>query len=313
MLRVPHITTVPSESVVAGLEKEGVKTDKSGTVKPAKKRRVSRSMFPVILGVICAFLICFLIAGSYVFAQFLQQQKADTPQAIEVENFVGETYSEAFVKSLEEKYYSVTIEEVYSAEDEIGTILEQDPAAGESRNVIPGKQLCALTLKVSMGAQTFELPDLTILEYRQVKLMLDKMGLKVEVEQEYHDSILEGFVIQTSPEAGNTVTSGDTITLTVSRGQEITYTTVPNFIGLTREEAMERLVENKLSLGEITYVQSEQKAGTVLSQSRPEYASVPENATKINFTISGGPNYVPPGSENTTDSTDTTDATDTEP
>ena len=76
---------------------------------------------------------------------------------------------------------------------------------------------------------------------------------------------------------------------------------------------MERLVENKLSLGEITYVQSEQKAGTVLSQSRPEYASVPENATKINFTISGGPNYVPPGSENTTDSTDTTDATDTEP
>ncbi len=313
VLRVPHITTVPSESVVAGLEKEGVKTDKSGTVKPAKKRRVSRSMFPVILGVICAFLICFLIAGSYVFAQFLQQQKADTPQAIEVENFVGETYSEAFVKSLEEKYYSVTIEEVYSAEDEIGTILEQDPAAGESRNVIPGKQLCALTLKVSMGAQTFELPDLTILEYRQVKLMLDKMGLKVEVEQEYHDSILEGFVIQTSPEAGNTVTSGDTITLTVSRGQEITYTTVPNFIGLTREEAMERLVENKLSLGEITYVQSEQKAGTVLSQSRPEYASVPENATKINFTISGGPNYVPPGSENTTDSTDTTDATDTEP
>ena len=313
VLRVPHITTVPSESVVAGLEKEGVKTDKSGTVKPAKKRRVSRSMFPVILGVICAFLICFLIAGSYVFAQFLQQQKADTPQAIEVENFVGETYSEAFVKSLEEKYYSVTIEEVYSAEDEIGTILEQDPAAGESRNVIPGKQLCALTLKVSMGAQTFELPDLTILEYRQVKLMLDKMGLKVEVEQEYHDSILEGFVIQTSPVAGNTVTSGDTITLTVSRGQEITYTTVPNFIGLTREEAMERLVENKLSLGEITYVQSEQKAGTVLSQSRPEYASVPENATKINFTISGGPNYVPPGSENTTDSTDTTDATDTEP
>lgn len=313
VLRVPHITTVPSESVVAGLEKEGVKTDKSGTVKPAKKRRVSRSMFPVILGVISAFLICFLIAGSYVFAQFLQQQKADTPQAIEVENFVGETYSEAFVKSLEEKYYSVTIEEVYSAEDEIGTILEQDPAAGESRNVIPGKQLCALTLKVSMGAQTFELPDLTILEYRQVKLMLDKMGLKVEVEQEYHDSILEGFVIQTSPVAGNTVTSGDTITLTVSRGQEITYTTVPNFIGLTREEAMERLVENKLSLGEITYVQSEQKAGTVLSQSRPEYASVPENATKINFTISGGPNYVPPGSENTTDSTDTTDATDTEP
>lgn len=49
VLRVPHITTVPSESVVAGLEKEGVKTDKSGTVKPAKKRRVSRSMFPVIL------------------------------------------------------------------------------------------------------------------------------------------------------------------------------------------------------------------------------------------------------------------------
>lgn len=307
VLRVPHITSVPSEVVVSGLEKEGVRTDKNGGVKPAKKRRVSRSMFPVILGVICAFLICFLIAGSYVFAQFWKKQEADTPKAIKVENFVGETYSEAFEKSLEEKYYSVTVEEVYSADDEIGTILEQDPAAGEERNVIPGKQLCAVTLKVSMGAQTLELPNLAILEYRQVKLMLDKMGLKVEVEQEYHDSILEGFVISTSPAAGETVTSGDTITLTVSKGQEIKYTTVPNFIGLTKDEAMDRLVENKLSLGKITYAQSEQKAGTVLTQSRPEYASVPENATKIDFTVSGGPNYVPPGSEPPADTTDTAD------
>ena len=70
---------------------------------------------------------------------------------------------------------------------------------------------------------------------------------------------------------------------------------------------MDRLVENKLSLGKITYAQSEQKAGTVLTQSRPEYASVPENATKIDFTVSGGPNYVPPGTEPPADTTDTTD------
>ena len=104
------------------------------------------------------------------------------------------------------------------------------------------------------------------------------------------------------PPAGDTVTSGDTVTLYVSRGQKIEYVTVPNFLGLSREEAMKILIENDLALGKLNYVKSDQPLGTVLSQSKPEFASVPKSATKIDFTISGGPDYEP---EKDTDETET--------
>ncbi|MCQ2431465.1 MAG: PASTA domain-containing protein [Clostridia bacterium] len=95
------------------------------------------------------------------------------------------------------------------------------------------------------------------------------------------------------PLPGDTVTSGDTITLYVSMGQKIELVTVPSFLGLTKEEAMKLLIEADLSLGKVTPVKSDQPVGTILSQSKPEFANVPKSATKIDFTVSGGPDYDP--------------------
>jgi len=109
------------------------------------------------------------------------------------------------------------------------------------------------------------------------------------------------------PPAGDTVTSGDTVTLYVSRGQKVEYVSVPNFLGLIRDEAMKILIENDLALGKVNYVASDQPIGTILSQSKPEFASVPKSATKIDFTVSGGPDYEPPktGEETETEAVET--------
>ena len=71
--------------------------------------------------------------------------------------------------------------------------------------------------------------------------------------EEYHDTALDGYVYKMDPPAGDTVTSGDTVTLYVSRGQKV------------------------------------------------EYVSVPKSATKIDFTVSGGPDYEPPKAESETE------------
>lgn len=261
-----------------------------------KHRRGSHSMFPVILGVALSFMIVMGVAIFYVLEQLIIAEQDEDYQTIEIENFVGMLYSDTLLNQMEfAKYYNIEIDQIYDAEAPTNTVISQNPASGTARKVSEKHdQKCTVTLTVSLGAQTFKLADLTGQEYRQAELLLSRMGLYCKVLEEYHDTALEGYVYRMDPPAGDTVTSGDTVTLYVSKGQKIEYVQVPNFLGLVRDEAMKILIENDLALGKVKYVVSDQPIGTILSQSKPEFASVPKSATKIDFTVSGGPDYEPP-------------------
>jgi len=274
-----------------------------------RKRRGSYSMFPVILGVALSFMIVMGAAIFYVLGQLIIAEQDEDYLTIEIENFVGMIYSEELLNSMEHaQYYVIEVDSVYDAETPANTIIAQEPIEGTARKVSEKHdQKCSVVLTVSRGAETFKLADLTGQEYRQVELLLSRMGLRCEIIEEYHDTALEGYVYKMDPAAGDTVTSGDAVTLYVSRGQQIEYVSVPNFLGLTRDEAMKILIENDLALGKVNYVVSDQAIGTILSQSKPEFASVPKSATKIDFTVSGGPNYVPPEPEKNRDETEAAD------
>lgn len=261
-----------------------------------KRRRGSYSMFPVIFGVALSFMIVMGVAIFYVLQQLIIADSDEDYETIEIENFVGMVYSESLLASMEHaKYYNIEIDSVYDADTPENTIIAQEPVSGTSRKVSEKhEQKCTVMLTVSLGAQTFKLADLTGQEYRQAELLLSRMGLACNIVEEYHDTALDGYVYKMDPPAGDTVTSGDIVTLYVSRGQKIEYVSVPNFLGLIRDEAMKILIENDLALGKVNYVASDQPIGTILSQSKPEFASVPKSATKIDFTVSGGPDYEPP-------------------
>ena len=268
-----------------------------------KRRRGSYSMFPVILGVALSFMIVMGVAIFYVLNQLIIAESDEDYLTIEVENFVGMLYSDALLEQMEHaKHYNIEVDSVYDADAPENTIIAQEPALGTSRKVSEKhEQKCTVKLTVSLGAQTFKLADLTGQEYRQAELLLSRMGLLCDIVEEYHDTALDGYVYKMDPPAGDTVTSGDTVTLYVSKGQKIEYVTVPNFLGLTRDEATKTLIENDLALGKVKYVVSDQPIGTILSQSKPEFASVPKSATKIDFTVSGGPDYEPPKVGNETE------------
>jgi len=252
------------------------------------------------------------VAIFYVLQQLIIADSDEDYQTIEIENFVGMVYSESLLASMEHaKYYNIEVDTVYDADTPENTIIAQEPVFGTSRKVSEKhEQKCTVMLTVSLGAQTFKLADLTGREYREAELLMSRMGLGCKIVEEYHDTALDGYVYKMDPPAGDTVTSGDTVTLFVSRGQKVEYVSVPNFLGLIRDEAMKILIENDLALGKVNYVASDQPIGTILSQSKPEFASVPKSATKIDFTVSGGPDYEPPkaGNETETEAVDETPA-----
>lgn len=270
---------------LSGAQKEEEEEDPM----PMRKRKEKATMLPIITGVLTAFLLVGAVTGFYIMSRVIKAQKADAAQTIKVGNFVGQVYSEEMQASMPAEYH-VTVEYRYDEESEPDTILEQDPKPGEQRNVIAGKQYCELTLTLSGGAQSFALENYAILDARMVSLEMERLGLKSTVTEEYNDTVLEGYVIRTEPAAGETVTSGDMITLVVSKGQKVEYVSVPDFRGMARADALRLLYSTPLSLGKVTYVKSELEEGSVVSQSRPVGTQVPSGAA-VDFEVSAGSQY----------------------
>lgn len=270
---------------LSGAQKEEEEEDPM----PMRKRKEKATMLPIITGVLTAFLLVGAVTGFYIMSRVIKAQKADAAQTIKVENFVGQVYNEEMQASMPAEYH-VTVEYRYDEESEPDTILEQDPKPGEQRNVIAGKQYCELTLTLSRGAQSFALENYAILDARMVSLEMERLGLKSTVTEEYNDTVLKGYVIRTEPAAGETVTSGDMITLVVSKGQKVEYVSVPDFRGMARADALRLLYSTPLSLGKVTYVKSELEEGSVVSQSRPVGTQVPSGAA-VDFEVSAGSQY----------------------
>lgn len=270
---------------LSGAQKEEEEEDPM----PMRKRKEKATMLPIITGVLTAFLLVGAVTGFYIMSRVIKAQKADAAQTIKVENFVGQVYNEEMQASMPAEYH-VTVEYRYDEDSEPDTVLEQDPKPGEQRNVIAGKQYCELTLTLSRGAQSFALENYAILDARIVSLEMERLGLKSTVTEEYNDTVLEGYVIRTEPAAGETVTSGDMITLVVSKGQKVEYVSVPDFRGRARADALRLLYSTPLSLGKVTYVKSELEEGSVVSQSRPVGTQVPSGAA-VDFEVSAGSQY----------------------
>jgi len=99
-------------------------------------------------------------------------------------------------------------------------------------------------LVVSGGASALTVPNVTNQTEAAAIFTLQQEGFdlaQIVIERRPHADILEGFVIETDPPAGEVVPSDGTLILIVSEGA--VPSVVPNVIGLEPEEAQERLEE----------------------------------------------------------------------
>ena len=171
-----------------------------------------------------------------------------------------------------------------------GTISSQDIPEGSK--VEP---YTTIKYYISKGAQQITIPDMDGRTGVDAQQTLEDMGLNVTVKKEYSDldddgnAMVElGYVYSISPAAGTSVSSGDTVTLTVSRGIDYGESVqVPDVVGLTKNDAVTKF--SKFLNVEVKEEQStDVAAGEVISQ-EPEADSWedPDTANVV-ITVSTG-------------------------
>ena len=137
-------------------------------------------------------------------------------ETVEFGDYTGRMFETVKTELLEQGF--VNVRPFYEESDQpIGEILEHDsPRVGEQ--VIPEDN--TVYFIVSSGPPMIEVPSLTGMTRSEAVAELEGMGLEVEIEEDYSDRWPVNQVASQSPQPGEEVEEGATISLTISLGAE---------------------------------------------------------------------------------------------
>ena len=228
-----------------------------------------------------------LILALFVFLwNFWLRDVFSPAERIALPNFVGSNYESVVNNAELAGTYNFKVTYIIDTNAESGKILSQNPEPGRSMMITPDG--IAVELSVSTGVVLTPVPDVTNMDYREATLELQRAGFAVEVENSTSDSVSKDCVISTSPAANEQISAGSTVYLVVSSGQQVSYTTMPNFVGLTEEAAINKIANSGLTYGGSEQVSSDYDAGTVIGQSPAAFQEVEEHG-KVTLRVSTGP------------------------
>ncbi|MGN0701768.1 MAG: Stk1 family PASTA domain-containing Ser/Thr kinase [Lentihominibacter sp.] len=136
------------------------------------------------------------------------------------------------------------------------------------------------------GGEEIEAPDFSGLTYEQAEQMAEEYDVKIKLGDEViSETVDKGIIVSQDPEAGETIKTGSTITVNVSKG--LGDGSVPNVVGMMEDDLSEFLKGTGFELGAVTQQASEKPEGTVLKQT-PEAGEEVEKGTKIDVVVSDG-------------------------
>ena len=203
---------------------------------------------------------------------------------VDVPSLVGRSLED--VKSDKNVTDNFVIEEGSSQYDsavEAGYIISQNPVNGTYES---GK---TITVVVSLGVKTVEVPEVTNKPREIVLLELKQLDLKTEVITEFNSEIAPGNVIKTSPETGESVPAGSVVKVYVSvESGENEIVKVPYVEGKNEATATKELQGQGLIVSVIEIYSDTVSEGLVISQSIEGLSEV-ESGSEIMIYISRGP------------------------
>ena len=243
----------------------------------------------LLTGILLVVLFAVLVFGA-LWNYFLKDLFSEAVR-INIPNFVGSARTDIINNREFQSIYNFTVEYTVDPQVPADIIIDQTPAAG--RSVMKDSQGVDVVLKVSTGIQMLQMPDVVNKEYRDAQMTLQKTGFVVELEYATSDTITQDYVISTNPEAGDSLPAGATVYITVSSGPNVVLVQMPNLKGLSKAVAISRIESANLTLGTVTYVDSNMMAGTVIWQSVEPNTMVNEH-TKVYLQVSNGPKVTPP-------------------
>ena len=324
---------------VAQLEEEVYDTDyddgdddeyfsKGKSSKKKKKKSSSRLLSIMMLLVGAAILVCViifvgqtsgLIGGNGDTQKESTESTADSQEddnMVEVPDLVGKTESEA-TELLEAVKLGKQMMGEENSTQQKGKISSQDIPEGTKV-----EKYTTVKYYISKGQQQITIPGVSGQTGVDAQQTLEDLGLTVTVQKEYseddgtgdgsnpHPLVEPGYAMSVSPEEGSSVSAGDAVTLTVSRGLDFGGSaSVPDVVGITKNDAITKLGK-WLDIQVQEEQNSEVPAGEVIAQSiEAETAADPDQP--ITITVSSG-DQAPAAEEDQTSDTAADTFSDTE-
>ena len=225
----------------------------------------------VVVGIVAIVIFCVLWAQGVLF---------DQPEKVSVPQLIGQNYS-----TLRDYPGIVVVSqgEEYNSEYAKGEIIYQYPHAGDKVNA--GTKVF---VKLSKGPAP-KLERLTGLKLEEAQRRIDalEMGLKIAVREENHATVSAGTVLRTEPGEGASLTTGQTITLWVSKGPKTVYQEMISVVGLSYDNAVTVLNVTGFDNVIPNYVNSDRPEGEVVGQNVAQYENV-DVKTQIVLDVSNG-------------------------
>ena len=202
-----------------------------------------------------------------------------------VPSIVGATQDEALGALSPLGLTLVISEKRFDEEISEGQIIESDPAGGGK--VDAGGQVKAV---ISKGAERYLIPSLVGLTPEAAVNLLAKSPIKVgDLTEVFNDQTPKGFVISSSPAAGEKVKRDAVVDLLISKGIETIDVT--SYVGKSADQALNELTDSGFDVETVDQFSESVLAGAVISQVPSGGAPLAKGA-KITLTISKGSQYV---------------------
>jgi eukaryotic-like serine/threonine-protein kinase len=223
------------------------------------------------------FVVALLAAGVAALVAFALTR----PSPVAIPDVIGQD-ADAATQLLDSKGFDVAIKAVPSAAP-TNQVVEQDPIPTD-RGGGKAEEGSTVTLSVSSGPPIEAVPEVSGLSQADATKRLQKAGFSVTSKQQFSNTVKRGSVIGTEPAAGTLLSTGQGVTILVSRGANTVA--VPNVVGLNEQAALAALQNAGLS-GVVVQRDSTEPEGQVLGQSAGAGRLVPPGSQVTIFASTG--------------------------
>lgn len=198
--------------------------------------------------------------------------------------------------------YMISNEVEYSFSDDIpeNMVISQFPTAGEE---VPKDEEIKLVLSLGSTGGTIRVPNLVNTRVDDAITDIDDLKLVYNIVYDESNTVEIGVVIRQTPLAGTHVNEGDVVTIHISSGRslgegEAQNVRTPALQMQTLDAARAMITANGLTVGSITYMESDTVENGKIIMQKPDAGTTVKNGTAVSLVVSNG------NGEETPDATD---------
>ena len=282
MVNIPKITREMEELAMRERERQNALEKRRHSAprsydRTHKRRSVTTSIMRLMVALI---VIVGIIVTLFLIGRAMLNGGSDN-QAVEVPRVIALSEDIA-VQKLTDAGLSAKVTYEYNALVNANIVITQDPLPGEEL-----KTGMEVSIKVSLGTETIQVPDVLNRDYAQAVSMIEQSGLKVgDVTREISDAP-EDYVISQSPTSDEVIPVGEPVHLVLSKKAESSAPQMPDLMLKNYDEAAAVVADMGFGIEQVVELNGNEETGTIIKQ-EPEAGTEIDENTEIRFWVSNG-------------------------